>query len=354
VVALGGSVVNHPEEAPERRSARPAVFVVWRAYQGRVDAMQRLFGYEAYYLGRSFGSRFWRPAEYLLKCFATLKLFARRRPSVVWLQLPPTPLLYLGALYKALTREATLVADCHNSLFTRPWVRTPGLWRVLNQVVDVALVHNEYVRAHALTLGLDSARCLILETRPATPAPTGDAGSAAPTDVQRPWVLFPAGFDADEPIAAFFAAARIVPEVTFVVTGDARRAREGHDRDAVPENVVLAGWIDTASYKSFVRRADLVLGLTLVEGIQLSVANEGVGYGKALVLSDTKLLRALFPKGAVYVKPDPDDIANGVRTALARRRELEIEAAELRAERVDRWTKQAALVEERLRTRGRR
>ena len=342
------------ETASRLRSARPAVFVVWRAYQGRVDAMQRVFGYDAFYYGRSFPRR-WRPAEYLLKFFATLKLFARRRPSVVWLQLPPTPLMYLGALYKALARDATLVADCHNSLFTRPWIRTPGLWRVLNRVVDIALVHNEYVRARALTLGLDDERCLVLETRPATPASAGDVGSADDAGgIQRPWVLFPAGFDADEPIAAFFAAARRVPDVTFVVTGDVRRAREAYGRDAIPENVVLTGWVDVARYKSFVRGADLVLGLTLVEGIQLSVANEGIGYGKALVLSDTELLRALLPKGAVYVKPDPDDIASGVRTALARRSQLEIEAKELRAERVERWTKQAAVVEERLRMRGRR
>ena len=346
--------MKHGETASRRRSARPAVFVVWRAYQGRVDAMQRLFGYDAFYYGRSFGPRIWRPAEYLLKGFATLRLFARRRPSVVWLQLPPTPLMYLGALYKAFARDATLVADCHNSLFTHPWTRTPGLWRVLNRVVDIALVHNEYVRARALALGLDDARCLVLETRPATPASVGEVDPAAAGDIQRPWVLFPAGFDADEPIAAFFAAAQRAPDVAFVVTGDVRRAREAYGRDAIPENVVLTGWVDVARYKSLLRAADLVLGLTLVEGIQLSVANEGIGYGKALVLSDTELLRALFPKGAVYVKPDPDDIASGVRTALARRSQLEIEAKELRAERVERWTKQAALVEERLRMRGRR
>ncbi|MBA2359639.1 MAG: glycosyltransferase [Actinobacteria bacterium] len=337
----------------EARAERSAVFVVWRAYQGRVDAMQRSFEYDAFYYGRSFGSRLWRTAEYLLKGLATLGLLARRRPPVLWLQLPPTPLLYVGAVYKAVSRDATLVADCHNSLFTRPWIRTPGLWRLLNQVADLALVHNEYVRAQAIALGLDAARCLVLETRPATPAPAqADADSAAPAGARRPWVLFPAGFDADEPIEAFLSAARKVPDITFVVTGDARRARGGYDDDAVPQNVVLAGWVDVARYKAFVRTADLILGLTLVEGIQLSVANEAVGYGKALVLSDTQLLRALFSKGAVYVKPDPDDIANGVRTALARRSELEMEAIELRAERVERWTKQAALVEERLRMRG--
>ena len=112
--------------------------------------------------------------------------------------------------------------------------------------------------------------------------------------------------------------------------------------------------VEATRYKSFVREADVVLGLTLVEGIQLSVANEGVGYGKALVLSDTELLRTLFPKGAVYVKPDPHDIAKGIRTALARRHELELQADELRAERVERWTQQAAHVEERLRAHGAR
>src|SRR5690606_15797038 len=119
----------------------------------------------------------------------------------------------------------------------------------------------------------------------------------------------------DEPIDVLIEVARAAPDITFVLTGDARRGRAA--LAGAPDNIVTPGWVDKATYKAMLASCDLVIGLTLLEGVQLSGANEAVGFGKAMVLSDTALLRELFPSGAVYVGPGAEALLRGIRTALA-------------------------------------
>jgi hypothetical protein len=102
--------------------------------------------------------------------------------------------------------------------------------------------------------------------------------------------------------------------------------------------------VSTPAYKDLLAAADLVVGLTKVEGIQLSVANEAVGFGKAMVLSGTKITRELFTKGAEYVGSDADSIKDGIRAALHRKVQLEAESSQLRVERIGRWASQARAV----------
>ena len=60
----------------------------------------------------------------------------------------------------------------------------------------------------------------------------------------------------------------------------------------------------------------MVLGLTDAEGIQLSVANEALGAHRALVLSDTRILRAMFGEAALFAQ----EHARGARGAARARR----------------------------------
>lgn len=278
-----------------------------------------------------------------MKVGQTALHLARQRPDEVWLQMPPTVKLYVAALYKAVRPRTTLVADCHNGTLREPWISTPGLVWMLSRVVDVVLVHNHVVLERALAAGFPPDRTFILETSPARP----DAAPAQ-DEMQHPYVIFPASFMPDEPIEALLDAARRLPWVRFIVTGDAREAVSRGDLRDRPENVVLSGWVDREAYRGLLFHADAVVGLTLYEGVQLSVANEATGFGKAMVLSDTRLLRELFHSGAVYVAPRSEDIARGIEEALSRRESLEQESAELRTKRVQRWAAQATAVLERL------
>ena len=332
----GGVPVGRPSSA---------INVVWKAYGGRPDAL-RVLHVEPRYLGWNPASQLLRPAEYAAKGAQTLTLLQRERPDEVWLQIPPSVKVYAADWYKRRNPGAQVVADCHNITLERPWIGFPGFQRALRQVFDVVLVHNEVVLQRALQLGFPAEKTVVLETRPALGV-LPEQPPAPPTH-PRPWVLLPSSFAADEPLEAIWQTARMLPDVTLVLTGDPKRAGARLQSGAVPANVTFTGFVDSPTYKMSLHTADAVMGLTTKPDVQLSVANEAVGFGKAMIISDTPVLRQLFPRGAVYVEPEPGSMSAGIRAALADRERLEQESRTLKGERVARWTAQAEEVLQRL------
>ncbi len=374
-------------------------FVAWTPYIRRPDSMRDFFGYELHFIAISFKYRLLKPFEYIVKMGLTLWLLARKRPDVVWIQLAPSLLLYIAFAYKwLLRRRCAIVADCHNSMLSGRWLRMPGALRLLNRC-DRILVHNAKAAAQAEKAGIRKLKMEVLETRPAqieeqepqteeqgpqtevrepqieeqgprsgvrepqieeqeprTGVREPQTGEKRPrievrepepvwADRRSPFVLHPCSFDPDEPIRSVFAAACMIPDIRFVITGNAARAQGVHRLEGIPANVTLAGFLPKAEFNRCLLRADLVLGLTTRDDIQLSVANEAVGFCRPMVISDTPLLKSLFYKGAVYVDSlRPESISSGCVRALADRRKLEEEVVQLKRERNQRWLEQAGKI----------
>lgn len=311
------------------------LFVAWVPFQRRSVSLKSYFGYELEFLSFSLKNRVLRPLEYILKGWKTLVLFLVQRPQVIWVQLPQTPLLHLAYLYKVVfNRGVTIIADCHNATFRPPWIRIPGTVALLNRC-GLVLVHNDWVKKQAVELGVTHEYLYVLED----PIPLVEDTTVQNQDFfPHPWILCPCSFNKDEPIQAVLESARLVPEITFVLTGNTVRAKGIHDLNNIPPNVKLAGFLPTAEFDSLLCNTDVVLGLTTLEGVQLSVANEAVGVSKPMVLSNTEILKRLFYKGAVYVEPlNPQSITKGCQNALLRKNELAKEVSELRQERNQEW-----------------
>lgn len=314
------------------------LFVAWTPFMRRPESMQPFFGYRLCFIRTYFGKKWLKPFEYAVKTVLTFALLLRRRPDVLWVQLAPTFLLYIAFVYKGLfRRKMKIVADCHNSMYRRPWIALPGAVALLNRC-DRVLVHNGKMRIKAEEAGVRKERLSVLETKPAT---VKNAVSAAGR-YRRPWVLFPCSFDSDEPVDEVIAAARLVPHLTFVVTGNPAKYKGAHRLSELPANLHMAGFLPKDEYNGLLTDCDFVLGLTTQDDVQLSVANEAVGVGKPLVISGTPLLRQLFYRGALYVNPlDPRSIADGCLEMLERRDELAADVARLLRERNERWLAQA-------------
>ncbi|MEM9164685.1 MAG: hypothetical protein AAGC54_16665, partial [Cyanobacteria bacterium P01_F01_bin.4] len=76
------------------------VVVAWASFQRRSVSMRDHFNFELEFISLSFKDRFLRPLEYFFKSGKTLSLFISKQPHVIWLQLPPTIMLYLSYLYQ--------------------------------------------------------------------------------------------------------------------------------------------------------------------------------------------------------------------------------------------------------------
>jgi glycosyltransferase involved in cell wall biosynthesis len=140
----------------------------------------------------------------------------------------------------------------------------------------------------------------------------------------------------------------LVPDVTFLITGSKRKAESlGFLRD-VPPNVRFTDYLELEEFERLLADAAVVMGLTSEEGVQLSVANEALGADKALVLSDTRILREMFGAAALFAKNTPEDWAARLHEALARRAELEARSAALKTRRIEDWRAPAEAVARRL------
>ncbi len=282
--------------------------------------MAQAAGFECVFLPIQAKGKLSKAFGYLRALVQTIAVLKRQRPPVVWVQLPQVPALWAALLYRALFFPATkIVADCHNAQLRAPWSRFPLAQWSLSRA-DVILVHNEAMFEQAKVIGWPINKVHVLEDVPPVLSdvkPTGLAKSQI--DAPKPWVVFPGSFAADEPIAEVMEAARLAPDLTFIITGRPERAaRNGHDISQLPSNMRLPGFLSIEVFDDLLREADVVLGLTREEGIQLSVCNEALGFRRPLVTSDTAILRQLFSDAAVMVSTnDPGSIADGCREALA-------------------------------------
>jgi hypothetical protein len=345
--APAGAAAGRPEGGrPEgnrregNRRDRKALFIVWTGYQRRVGSMEELLGFDVRWLPPPVSRAWAKPFGYLAQAWATARAVFGTRPDEVWVQSPPTFVPHLlVALRPFARRRYRIVADAHNGVVQSGWSRVPGTVWAMNRC-DLVLVHNEEIVAEALAMGIRPELLSVLEDPPST-LPAGETPAAA---IAAPYVLVPCSFGADEPIPILLEAAARAPEARFLVTGSRRKAEALGYLAKAPANVTFTDYLPLAEFERLLLEAPLVLGLTDVEGIQLSVANEALGAHRAILLSDTRILRAMFGEAALFAPNTAEGLAAGVREALARRPELEARSAALKATRQADWRAAAAKV----------
>jgi glycosyltransferase involved in cell wall biosynthesis len=335
-------------EAAKAVMAGRALHVAWVDFQRRQVSISEMAGMECLFLppGYAGRNRFAQAWNYLRLFARTVGALRSRRPYVIWVQLPQVPLLWAALLYRALFNPAVkLVADCHNGMFRPPWSKVPMGLSLLARC-DLIVVHNSDMLPAAMAAGLPAGRTLVLED---VPPWRRDAPSDSPPDIfaarPKPWVLYPGSLKSDEPVPEMLLAAEALDGGVVVLTGPQANAHKyGHDISRLPRNVVMSGFLPVEQFDALLAHADVVLALTRLEGVQLSVCNEALGFAKPMVVSDTALLRNMFGSAAVMVDSnDAQSIAQGIREAWNRRADLAQSANKLARQRRDDWlTKQWA------------
>jgi glycosyltransferase involved in cell wall biosynthesis len=160
-------------------------------------------------------------------------------------------------------------------------------------------------------------------------------------------ILWIQTFATDDPVSDVLDAARLLPGVEMLITGDLRRA-PGWVRAAAPPNVRFVGLLDEPDYVRALADADAALVLTTAT---VSVPRSGfdaVAAGKPLVISDWPSLRDVFPE-AIHVENTAPSIADGIAAALAGGEVLRERADAARDRVATLWHSQRSAVAERLR-----
>lgn len=184
------------------------------------------------------------------------------------------------------------------------------------------LVHTEEAEALA---GSWHAPILLLpddlpEVTQALPQPASD----------RPRVLVAGGLDDQEPVRETLEAARLLPDVEFVVTGEEHRVL-AHVRATAPPNVIFSGYLAYPQFLGQLKAADVVAAFSLDPHIMNRAAFEAIGLSCPLILSDFPGLRARFGDAAIFCTNEPAAMAAAVRQALDQKEALSVRSRALEA-----------------------
>ncbi len=265
--------------------------------------------------------------KYPYQAVVTSWYLLRRRPRLVLVQNPPSFAVMFVAIYAALS-GARFVVDAHSAAFDAPvWSRPEALYRLLARRATATIVTNEHFADRIRRWG---GTAIVIRDIPTNfdvgdfPLPTGFNVAVVCT------------FAPDEPIDEVVAAAKLMPTVNLLVTGDPNR-QGAHVPEDVPSNVEFTGFVAADQYYGLLRECDAVMVLTTRNHTMQRGACEALSLGTPIITSDWPLLRDYFAKGTVHVDNTAQGIRRGVEELRADYDRYSREITELRSDVEQEW-----------------
>lgn len=290
-------------------SRRPAVVVAWCPDQPRTRALADALNGEALLLGR--GPRRGGAGlalRYVRDAITTWRRLDALDPDAVVAVSPPV-FAPLVAWAWCRSRGRRLVLDCHTGAFhSREWRWSLPIHRWLGRRAAVTLLHTERMEAEVRSWG---ATALLLPDD----VPDPSQAEARPRG-DRPRVVVAGALDASEPVDAVIEAARLMPEVEVVLTGDPDRLDPDLRRTA-PANVTFTGWLAHPRFLGELLAADVVAAFSRDPQVMNRAAFEAVGMSRPLVLSDQPGLRDRLGEVALFCRNEGRAMADVLLRALA-------------------------------------
>lgn len=308
------------------------LFVSWAPFCSRSDNIARELGGRSVMIYHPFWGSHYATVllKYLTQSIATLWLLVWTRPRVVFVMSPPI-IACLPVLLYAWLFGARWVIDAHSATFNNArWRALQFLQKFLSRRATTTIVTTPHWQDLVQSWG---ARSDIVQDVP--------IAFAEPSDLKPPPghnIAVVCTFTFDEPVETIFRAAAKAPEVRFHVTGNSKRA----SRETLalkPDNLQLTGFLPDADYVALLKRCTAVMCLTTLDHTMQRGAYEAAYLARPIITSDFGLLRSAFPVATVYVKDDPDSVADGVRQMCANAAKYEREAQELRGTKLQNWAR---------------
>ena len=241
--------------------------------------------------------------KYPYQAIGSLWLLFRKRPSLVFVQSPPSFAIIFVYLYCRLT-GASYVVDAHSAAFqVSAWKRPESLYRHLARNALTTIVTNERFQQAIQAWG---ASAFVLRD-----VPTHFDIKSRCTLNGGFHVAVVNSYSIDEPLAEILEAARKLPRVSFHISGDKRMAPRQLLTSA-PTNVRFTGFLPDQEYYALLNAAHAVLCLTTRDMTMQRGGCEALSLGKPMIVSDWPILRNYFHRGAVHVPNTRDGIRDGV------------------------------------------
>lgn len=309
------------------------LFMAWGAVRGRSEEIADALGGSSVCLYPPGSAERPHPlVRYARSTVETLRILARRRPTLVMATNPPI-IPGLLALAWARLRRGRIALDSHPGAFGAKDNRVCALLlpvhRWLARRAIVSLVAARHWQHEVESWG---ARAMVVHEAPVRWV------ASPPRRHERLRVLYVGTFARDEPVEPVLQAAAELPACDLYVTGDVKACPE-RLRTSAPSNVHFIGFLEPPDYESQLREADVVLTLTTEPNSVMRAAYEAVYAERPLVLSDWPIARELFPH-ACYTGNDRDGLVAAIRQADHDYSRLARVTKDARVTQLARWERQ--------------
>lgn len=267
--------------------------------------------------------------RYTRQVLGTWKALRTSAPHVIFIMLPPFPLLVTAWFYSKI-HGSRLVADMHTGAFNDPrWKWSLPLTMLLLRG-QTAIVTNSFL----------STLCREKKVNAEVLHDVIEERGSGNVSRERNTVLCPVSYANDEPIDEILLAAGLTPELKWILTGKA----PSDVKKAAPKNVTFTGFVTDAEFEALMESSELVLALTTRPHTMQRAGYEALSFGVPQVTSDFAVLREFLDTAALYTSPDAKNIADAVSTAFAQLETLVKEVVAIRAERIEEQQGQLASI----------
>lgn len=282
-----------------------------------------------------FDLRYHRFLRYPIALVLTLVTFVKERPSLIFVQNPSIVLSAFAVAYGRLLGIPVIV-DTHNAgvdpLDGKSAIAN-AVTRFIQRRAALTILSNQ-----ALADTLSSVRGLAPIAILPDPIPDLEKpANALPRLRGKTNVLFVCTWADDEPFIEVIKAATLLPPDTYIYITGRSKNQEAAYGPALPDNVVLTGFLTETDYVGMLYACDVVLDLTTRDHCLVCGGYEAVAAERAIILSATQALKSYFHRGALYTDNTSADLAKRIQEATAASHSLMSEVRTLKTELIRSW-----------------
>lgn len=287
-------------------SKKKLVWITWE-HQIRNKSMSSRVGADfrpCIYKGNAF-------FRYVVCSYRTVKLLFEYRNGIVFVQNPSIVLSFIAVLLGGVL-SCTVIIDAHNSgIF--PDKNLQVIANFINKKADYVIVTNQGLADYVGALG---GRPIVLPD-PLPDVSVNPESKILFSEVSLKSVMSICSWASDEPYLEIIRAAKLLPDITFYITGNSK-GKELTYGGELPSNLVLTGFINDDDYHKLLASCGIIVDLTTRDDCLVCGAYEAISACKPVILSDTLALKAYFGAEAVFVKNDATSIAAAVEDIIVR------------------------------------
>ena len=336
-------------------SSKKIIVIAWAPFSARSEKIAHSLNSKLFLKGYRSKVKIFSLLKYIKLSINTLNLLQKEKPNVVICQLPPLFLAYSILFYKLLTfsKKPDIILDLHTASFCKPWTYFRFLNNYLFKKSIKLIVTNKQLLSE-----IDpkhNHKVLILEDAIFDIPGTGNKNNKSSiklsnifdnNDDKQFKVGIICSFAPDEPIYEIIAAAKLIPEVKFFISGDHNRVtRNLSDADPIPNNLIFTGFLEYIDYRKLISSMDVLMVLTKRNKTLLSGCYESVMVEKPLITSNFEVLQEAFNKGTVFVDNSVEQIVNAIDQVKNNYWQLKEEIKYLKQEKNNEWKKKISFLE---------